>query len=108
MTYGSDPSSHEYKLVQMFISAASPRVQLRCVFLPGARTCDPKALPPAAAGAEPCLVVSWDELAVVLKKAKKGQYGCWELYADGSGPCKVRGARNPAVLGYNGTGSRSM
>lgn len=56
--------------------------------------CDPQALPPAAEGAEPCIVVSWDELAIVLKKAKKGQYGCWELYADGHGPSKAR-TRNP-------------
>lgn len=35
-------------------------------------------------------MASWDELAVVLKKAKKGQYGCWELYADGNTPCKAR------------------
>ncbi|CAN0181761.1 unnamed protein product, partial [Ectocarpus sp. 4 AP-2014] len=54
------------------------------------------ALPPspaaadADADAEPNLVASWDELAVVLKKAKKGQHGCWELYADGNTPCKAR------------------
>ncbi|CAN0428762.1 unnamed protein product [Ectocarpus sp. 12 AP-2014] len=51
------------------------------------------ALPPSPAAADgdakPNLVASWDELAVVLKKAKKGQYGCWELYADGNTPCKV-------------------
>lgn len=36
-------------------------------------------------------MVSWDELAVVLKKAKKGQYGCWELYGDGcASPSKAR------------------
>lgn len=50
---------------------------------------DSKALPPEAEGAEPCLVVTWDELAVVLKKAKKGQYGCWELYDDGNAPSKA-------------------
>lgn len=38
-------------------------------------------------------MVSWDELAVVLKKAKKGQYGCWELYADGNTPSKARAAQ---------------
>ncbi|CAM9453966.1 unnamed protein product [Scytosiphon promiscuus] len=47
------------------------------------------ALPPSQEDAEPCLVVSWDELAVVVKKAKKGQYGCWELYADGNTPSKA-------------------
>ncbi|CAM9327261.1 unnamed protein product, partial [Ectocarpus fasciculatus] len=65
------------------------------------------ALPPSPAAtdgdgdAEPNLVVSWDELAVVLKKAKKGQYGCWELYADGNTPCKARESEStsrPAML----------
>lgn len=27
----------------------------------------------------------------MIKKAKKGQYGCWELYGDGKpSPCKAR------------------
>lgn len=63
--------------------------------LPGAYNTT-KALPPEAEGAEPCLLVTWDELAVVLKKAKKGQYGCWELYADGNTPSKASTAN--AVL----------
>lgn len=46
---------------------------------------------PCGEGAEPTLVATWDELSAVLKKAKKGQYGCWELYGDGtSPPQKVR------------------
>lgn len=54
-----------------------------------------KALPCSLEGRdEPCLVVSWDELSVVLKKAKKGSYNCWELYGDGStSPSKVRRKR---------------
>ncbi|CBN75104.1 predicted methyltransferase [Ectocarpus siliculosus] len=66
------------------------------------------ALPPSPAAAdgdgdaESNLVASWDELAVVLKKAKKGQYGCWELYADGNTPCKVsdisESTSRPAML----------
>eukprot|EP00752_Nemacystus_decipiens_P014219 g12648.t1 len=63
---------------------------------------DGVALPPEAEGAEPCLVVTWNELAVVLKRAKKGQYGCWELYADGNAPCKVsdisESTSRPAML----------
>lgn len=46
---------------------------------------------PASEGVEACLVVSWEELAIVMKKAKKGQYGCWELYGDGhTSPAKVQ------------------
>lgn len=53
----------------------------------------PEALPPIE-DAKPCLVVSWDELKVVLKKAKKGAYGCWELYGDGhTSPSKARKSR---------------
>lgn len=36
-------------------------------------------------------MVSWGELGIVIKKAKKGQYGCWELYGDGkTSPYKAR------------------
>ena len=56
-----------------------------------------KALP-SVDGAEPCLVVSWDELKLILKKAKKGQYGCWELYGDGcASPSKARMLKSPAL-----------
>lgn len=46
---------------------------------------------PSRENSEPTLVVTWDELSTVLKKAAKGQYGCWEVYGDGeTSPRKER------------------
>lgn len=57
-------------------------------------------------------MVSWDELAVVLKKAKKGQYGCWELYADGNAPSKASTAsmpREPSLMAqHNGINNKCV
>ncbi|CAM9520244.1 unnamed protein product [Discosporangium mesarthrocarpum] len=51
----------------------------------------------------PVRIITWDELEFIVKRAGKGQYGCWELYGDGeTAPWKVsalsKTTNRPAML----------
>ncbi|CAM9531443.1 unnamed protein product [Chrysoparadoxa australica] len=50
-------------------------------------------------GSQPILCATWEELETIVKKARKGQFGCWELYGDGeSAPWKVSGMSDSSGL----------